>query len=387
MRWRALASLAAAAALLAGCATTTPRSTRTGPAYTLPPPSPSVAMTPSLQPPSPLGERGALWKRLRARMQMDDCAPDPQITKWARRYTRSPQGFEARLKHDLPLIAYIADAAERHDVPAEFVFLPWVESRYRPIAPRRGRAAGMWQIMPATARTLELPVHTEYDARLDKIAATDAVMRMLAGYQKTFHDWRLVDMAFNAGQYRVRGAVKNGDVPKQPLIPQIDVARGTRQHLAKLMAMACVIREPQRFGVHLPPFAPSRRLQEVVVSTPINMRTVARLAAMSTGRVRALNPAYRYGRMPPGAPHHVLLPVTNAAAFDSAFDAAAGTLADANRASRPPPPRRYTVSAGDSLWSIAHRFGTSVHKLKRLNHLRSARLHPGQVLRLRPVYR
>lgn len=386
MRWRHFASLAAAAALLAGCATT--RTHHPGiPTYTLPPPLAPLSVKPPLQPPTPLGARGAFWTRLRARMQMDDCGPDPDIMKWARQYTRSPQRFEARLRHDLPVIAYIAAAAERYDVPAEFVFLPWVESRYRAVAPRRGRAAGMWQIMPTTARTLGLPVRTEYDARLDRITATDAVMRMLAGYQHTFHDWRLVDMAFNAGQYRIRGAVKNDDVPAKPLIPDIGVARGTREHLAKLMAMACVIRQPQRFGVHLPPFSPSRRLQEVVVSTPINMQTVARLAALPTDQVRALNPAYRYGRMPVGVPHHVLLPVTNAAAFDSTFTAAAGTLADDNSPSRPPPPHRYTVSAGDSLWSIAHRFGISVHRLRHLNHLSSSRLRPGQVLRLGPVYR
>ena len=41
---------------------------------------------------------------------------------------------------------------------------------------------------------------------------------------------------------------------------------------------------------------------------------------------------------------------------------------------------RYTVRRGDSLWTIARRFGTTVDRLKRDNGLRSSSLQPGQSL-------
>jgi membrane-bound lytic murein transglycosylase D len=43
----------------------------------------------------------------------------------------------------------------------------------------------------------------------------------------------------------------------------------------------------------------------------------------------------------------------------------------------------YTVRRGDSLWTLANRYGTTVERIKRDNNLRSTTLHPGQRLVLR----
>ena len=65
--------------------------------------------------------------------------------------------------------------------------------------------------------------------------------------------------------------------------------------------------------------------------------------------------------------------------------------ADTNAAPAPAPapedrPSTYTVVAHDSLWKIAHQFGTTVVKLRKLNKLqKGALLHPGQVLQIPPA--
>ena len=49
-------------------------------------------------------------------------------------------------------------------------------------------------------------------------------------------------------------------------------------------------------------------------------------------------------------------------------------------------PATYTIAQGDSLWTIAHKYGTTVVALRKLNKLKKgALLHPGQVLQLPPA--
>lgn len=62
--------------------------------------------------------------------------------------------------------------------------------------------------------------------------------------------------------------------------------------------------------------------------------------------------------------------------------ASAGQGSSSRSRSTASAPERYRVRRGDSLSVIAQRFGTSVAAIKRMNSLRGARIHPGQVLKL-----
>jgi LysM repeat protein len=43
----------------------------------------------------------------------------------------------------------------------------------------------------------------------------------------------------------------------------------------------------------------------------------------------------------------------------------------------------YKVKNGDSLWLIAKKFGTSIEFLRKINHLKSDKLHLGQSLKIK----
>jgi len=61
----------------------------------------------------------------------------------------------------------------------DIVYLPFVESAYNPRAYSRVGAAGLWQIMPSTARTLGLQLSATIDERFDAEASTWAAARYL----------------------------------------------------------------------------------------------------------------------------------------------------------------------------------------------------------------
>ncbi|HET6906254.1 MAG TPA: transglycosylase SLT domain-containing protein [Rhodanobacteraceae bacterium] len=393
MRRVRLALAACAMCLLAACAEQPARQTPPpAPITVAPPPIPAPAITPPAPTPAPPPDS---WSRLRASFALDDCTLDPQAETWARRFTRDPSRFQAQLKDALPLLLYVQDAAERAGVPGEFVLLPMIESRYEPGEPgRHGDPAGMWQIMPQTAHAFGLTVNRSYDGRLDPIASTQAVMKMLLAFHDDLHDWRLVDMAFNTGEYRMLDLLDGRDppAPDQPL--HLPVGGITRAHLARLLAMACIIREPSRFDVQLPQADEVTQLSRVSLPVAADLASAAKLAHLPLAKLRELNPGYRGKRMPTDAPHHLLLPQANAddllaAVAADGIDALASTTdsptakSSHHKSSHHRRIARYKVRQGESLLSIATRYHLDARKLRAWNGLAASDdVHPGMTLRL-----
>lgn len=70
-------------------------------------------------------------------------------------------------------------------LPEDIQYLPFVESSYNPSAYSKVNAAGLWQIMPGTARILGLRIDASTDERLDPILATKAAARYFVNSYQT----------------------------------------------------------------------------------------------------------------------------------------------------------------------------------------------------------
>ncbi len=82
--------------------------------------------------------------------------------------------------------SYMVDSIlEQYQLPPDIRYLPFVESSYNPAAYSKVGAAGMWQIMPSTARTLGLELNATIDERLDPEAATHGAARYLVNSRKS----------------------------------------------------------------------------------------------------------------------------------------------------------------------------------------------------------
>ena len=380
------------AALLAACATAPSPKPSPAPRLVSPNQSSTAAAAPPPATPAKESESTSTptsepWSRLRASFAMADCDSDPAVQAWAHRFTANPRRFEQRLAQSLPRLRFIQGIAEKHRVAGEFVLLPWVESRYLPVQGRGRQPAGMWQIVPATAGSLGLRVNRHFDGRMDVAAATEAVMTMLRRYQDQLQDWRLTDYAYNAGEYAVRKLVaRHGAPPEQPVIPKLPVKNVTREHLIKLLAIACVIREPDRFQVELPTLAKEQHLVAVPIEHPMSMASAAKHAGMSIDTLRDYNAAFLNNRIDPNFAPTLMLPDNRVDQFVQAMRNAGESEETSVPSDQAPAGKApsHTVRPGESLWLIAKRTGVGVQQLRRWNGLHDNRVHPGQVLHLAP---
>jgi membrane-bound lytic murein transglycosylase D len=260
------------------------------------------------------------WTRLRARFAMDGCTYRPEVQHFARHYARWPRTFAASWKQAMPFLLLVLDELERRDLPGEFALLPYLESNYRPLPGRGNGPAGMWQIVPSTARAAGLAVGEDYDGRLDALESTRAALDLIERYQRQFADWRLADMAFSSGEYRVRKLLGERDARTLAAdeLSRLAFAPGTHEHLDRLLALACIVEHPARFGVTLPEPRPQDRLQAVVLQGGMDLRVAANLADVPITEVRRWNAAWRGNRMAADFAPRLLLPETTVADFQQA---------------------------------------------------------------------
>jgi membrane-bound lytic murein transglycosylase D len=92
--------------------------------------------------------------------------------------------------------------AER--VPPELVWIAEVESSFDPRVRSPAGAAGLFQLMPATARRFRLKTAWPWDDRLNPELSARAAAQYLKYLHSHFKGWQLALAAYNAGEGTVQ---------------------------------------------------------------------------------------------------------------------------------------------------------------------------------------
>ncbi len=377
------------------------------------------------------------WHRMRGRFGMPGCEYSADVLTQATRYARHPHAFTAAWKDAMPILLLVLDEIEKRGLPAEFALLPFVESNYVSVPANGNGPAGIWQLMPRTARERGIRIDRDYDGRLDLVASTQAALDLIERLERELGDWRLATMAFNAGEYRVKRALTAtpGTALDANALSRLKVTTTTHEHLTRMLALAYLIDDPARFDASLPDPEVDDRLGIVAVDGPIDLRVAANLAGLPLEDMKRFNAAHLGERSAVGAPARLLLPRERIDTFAASmrttplavhtrwrsmridreapleeiarkveFDA--GALAIANRVDRsallpggsmllvpdvtvaarvePDHVRKtHMVTAGDTLSAIARRYGVRISQLLNWNSLRvDGVLRPGARLRV-----
>lgn len=156
-------------------------------------------------------------------------------------------GSFRRLSEKMP---FFREVFSRHGVPAELIPLCIVESAVSRRALSPAGAAGMWQLMPDTARGYGLRVGGGEDDRYSVERSTEAAAMVLRDLKKTLGSWPLAVMGYNCGAGRVRKAVMAAGTT-DPWVVWKRVPKETQAYLPSLLAVGYLLEYGSEYGIML----------------------------------------------------------------------------------------------------------------------------------------
>ena len=278
---------------------------------------------------------------------------------------------------------HIREVLAAHKLPPELDVLPHVESSFNPSVYSKVAAAGMWQFMPATARNYMRVDHV-VDARLDPFVATEGAAKLLQRNYDVTGTWPLALTAYNhgtTGMVRAANAVGTRDIGT--IVQQYKGSYfgfASRNFYASFLAALEVDRNAERYFGPLQLDAPTA-YDTVVLRDYIPARSFAHSAGISLDELRRHNPALRdpvwNGEKHIPAGQLVRVP---RAQLNQPLDQLLASLPRDARFGNQKPDVLHRIAPGDSLSTIAARYGTTVSKLMALNGMRNHRIRAGKTL-------
>lgn len=186
----------------------------------------------------------------------------------------------------------------KHDMPESLKYLAVAESMLVPRAVSGSHAAGLWQLMPATAREMGLRVDNVVDERLDLYRSTEAAVVMLKDLYDQFGDWHLALAAYNCGPGRVRRAIRAaGGHTHYPKVRRF-LPRESQKYVANYVAAAYTVNYYGDYGLTPESYLMEEDVASISVYQLVRLRRLAEDCGLDYKQVRKLNPSFVSGFIP-----------------------------------------------------------------------------------------
>lgn len=330
-------------------------------------------------------------------------------------------------------IPIFEQALEERGLPNELKYLPVIESGLDPNAVSKHGAAGLWQFMLGTAKGLGMEVNSLVDERRDPYLSSNAAADYLKSLHDTYSDWSLAIAAYNCGPTTVNKAIRRtgGDAKRQDFWSIYEyLSPETRGYVPMFIAANYVMNYyPQH---RISPVLPTKPLvtDTIHVNDRVHFNQISAVLDIPVEELRLLNPQYRADLIPGSdeKSYTLILPSRQVQAYimskedilayeaekyarrDSAEpgdeapiseelqivtsqiplaekpEVAATEIATVPSAATQSHSSRTTlthkVAKGETLASIAQKYGVTAAEIRSWNHLRRNAVRTGQQLKI-----
>ncbi len=251
----------------------------------------------------------------------------------------------------------IDEVLEEYGLPHELFYLAMIESGLNPNAYSSAHAAGMWQFISSRARMYELRVDWWVDERRDPEKATRAAAAYLSDLYDMFGCWELALAGYNSGEGRVIRARK-----KHPSCPDywcLDLPRETENFVPKFMAAVVIGSDPEAYGFSGWKEERPLEYEPIEVRSAFDLDVIAEAAGTNRDAIKQLNPALRRWCTPSDAACTVYVPAGRGPQC----------LAELAKvpASERVAYQRHRIGRGETLSDIADAYGTSIKAIASFN--------------------
>lgn len=271
-------------------------------------------------------------------------------------------------------LPYIVAELERRDLPLELALLPIVESAYDPFAYSHGRAAGLWQMIPGTAKRFGIKQNWWYDGRRDVVDSTRAALDYLEYlYKFNNGNWLNAIASYNSGEGNVRKAVRRNTKANKPIdFWYLKLPKETSMYVPKLLALAEIVADPAAYNLTLPVVVDEPQFAITNIGSQLDLALAAELAGVDVDTIYQYNPGYNRWSTDPAGPHSLVMPIAVADLFALALD----EVPEAERVRW----ARHKVRHGEAISQIAARYNTTVSTIRSANDLSGNTIREGHHL-------
>jgi membrane-bound lytic murein transglycosylase D len=247
----------------------------------------------------------------------------------------------------------------------------------------------------------KLKVNTFVDERRDPVAATHAAAKLLKDLYSVYNDWHLAIAAYNCGPGTVNKAIRRsgGKTSYWDIYPYLP--RETRGYVPAYIGATYAMNYYREHNltpkyIDVPPVSDT-----VMVTRNVNLAQVSEVLEIPLQLLRDLNPQYLREIIPGNsAPHPLRLPVSYATKYidmeETIINHKANVyLSNSFRAIEPARQATaaasstniagrdrivHTIRSGETLSSIAQRYGVTSRNLQDWNNMSSTRIVAGRSL-------
>ncbi len=282
---------------------------------------------------------------------------------------------------------HIAETFANQGLPPELAVLPHVESSFNAAAYSKVGAAGLWQFMRSTGRRY-MRVDDAVDERLDPYRSTEAAAQLLAYNYRVLGSWPLALTAYNhgaAGMRRAKESVGTDDFVK---INRTYTSRtfgfASRNFFPSFLAALTIDENPEKYFGPLER-RPEQKFREVTMPAFVRLATLEKAIGVDREQLRVLNPGWRptifngTQMIPRG--YRLRLPADTNERWTP--ELLTSRLPSNELFAGQVVARTHRVRRGESLATIAQRYGMTTARLAEMNGLSAkAQVRAGRHLNL-----